>query len=85
MESNGLLFALNYDPDAPLCAMALFDFSQNLVDLWHGSDSQEKRDILDCVSSNRTVDSVSLDAVKRKPFDFLAERQFLKSGRGGRT
>ena len=77
--------AKTYDPEAPVRAMALFDFSQNLVDLWHGSDSQEKRDILDCVSSNRTVDSVSLDVVKRKPFDFLAERQFLKSGRGGRT
>ena len=77
--------AKTYDSEAPVRALALFDFSQNLVDLWRGSNSEEKRDILECVSLNRTVDSVSLCVVKRKPFDFLAERPFLRNGRGGGT
>ncbi len=72
----------NYDPDAALRAMGLFDFSQNLVDLWHGSNSQTKREILDCVSLNRTVSNVTLCLTKRKPFDFLAERPFLEKSRG---
>ncbi|MFH0911493.1 MAG: hypothetical protein V1918_08335, partial [Planctomycetota bacterium] len=74
--------ANHYDPDAPVRALTLFDFSQNLVDLWHGSNSSVKREILDCVSLNRTVSDVSLCLTKRRPFDFLAERPFLKIGRG---
>ena len=72
------------DPDAPLRALALFDFSQNLVDVWHGSKSARKRQILECVSLNRRVDDATLVVEKRKPFSFLAERPFLKDGRGGR-
>jgi hypothetical protein len=75
--------ANNYDPDAPVCALALFDFSQRTAELWEGSNSEVKREILDCVSLNRTVSDVSLCLTKRKPFDFLAERPFLKNGRGG--
>lgn len=71
-----------YDPDAPVRALALFDFSQRLAELWEGSNSEVKREILDCVSLNRTVSSVSLALTKRRPFDFLAERPFLKNGRG---
>ena len=74
--------AQNYDPDAPVRALAVFDFSQNLVSLWQRSNSAQKREILDCVSLNRAVDSVSLCLTKRKPFDFLAERPFLKESRG---
>ena len=74
--------AKNYDPDAPVRALAVFDFSQNLVNLWQRSNSAQKREILDCVSLNRAVDSVSLCLTKRKPFDFLAERPFLKESRG---
>ena len=76
--------ANNYDPDAPVRALALFDFSQRIAELWEGSNSEVKREILDCVSLNRTVSDVSLCLTKRKPFDFLAERPFLKDGRGGR-
>jgi hypothetical protein len=71
-----------YDPDAPVRALALFDFSQNLVELWRGSNSDVRREILDCVSLNRTVSDVSLCVTKRKPFDYLAERPFLQNGRG---
>ena len=69
-------------PDAPLRALALFDFSQNLVDIWRGSNSARKCQILESVSLNRRVDDATLYLEKRKPFDFLAERRFLKAGRG---
>ena len=72
------------DPDAPARALALFDFSQRLVDIWHRSNSQDKRQIVDCVSLNRTLDDVTLVLAKRSPFDYLAERPFLKDGRGDR-
>ncbi len=71
------------DPDAPARALALFDFSQKLVDVWHRSNSEEKRQVLYCVSLNRIVTAASLCVTKRKPFDYLAERPFLKNGRGG--
>ena len=73
-----------YDPEAPERALALFDFSQNLVDLWRGSNSGDRRQILESVSLNRTVSDASLCLTKRRPFDFLAERPFLKIGRGDR-
>ena len=79
MEKNNSI-----DPDAPLRALAVFDFSQNLVDIWRGSNSAKKRQILEDVSLNRRVDDATLVLEKRKPFDFLAERPFLKNGRGGR-
>ncbi len=71
------------DPDAPARALALFDFSQKLVEVWHRSNSEDKRQIVDCVSLNRTVDDVTLVLAKRSPFDWIAERPFLKNGRGG--
>jgi DNA invertase Pin-like site-specific DNA recombinase len=63
-------------------ALEVFDFSQNLVDIWRGSNWARRRQILDCVSLNRTLSDVSLDFTRRKPFDFLAERPFLKESRG---
>jgi hypothetical protein len=68
--------------DAADSKQALFDFSQNLVELWRGSNTDVRREILDCVSLNRTVSDVSLCITKRKPFDFLAERPFVANGRG---
>ena len=72
----------NYDPDAPARALAVFDFSQNLVRIWQRSNSAQKREILDCVSLNRTISDVSLYLVKRKPFDYLAKLPIFKDGRG---
>ena len=80
--ADALAQANAYDPAAPARALALLDFSQNLVDIWRGSNSVVRREILDCVSLNRRVSDVSLVLEKRKPFDFLAERPFLKNGRG---
>ena len=70
------------DPQLAERALGLFDFSQNLVELWRGSNSAQKRELLEVVSLNRKVSDVSLVLIKRKPFDFLAERPFLKNSRG---
>ncbi len=74
--------AESFDPEAPLRALAVFEFSQRLAELWHGSNSAQKREILECVSSNRMISHASLCLEKRKPFGFLAERPFVKDGRG---
>lgn len=61
-----------------------FDLSQNLGDLWLGSNSTRKREILNLVCLNRTLSDVSLVLVKSKPFDFLAERLSVQSSCGSR-
>ena len=63
-------------------ALSLFDFSQKLPEIWHGSNSAVRREILECVSLNRTLSDVSVALEKRRPFDLLAERPILKDGRG---
>ena len=70
------------DPASADLALSVFDFSQNLPSIWCGSKWPVRREILDCVTSNRLLSDVSLDLVWRKPFDYLAERPFLKDGRG---
>jgi hypothetical protein len=62
--------------------LGAFDLSQNLVQIWRGSNSALRRELLDCVSLNRTLSDVSLCLEKRKPFDVFAERPFLKNSRG---
>ena len=71
-----------FDPAFGQTALAVFDFGQNLVPLWRGSNSARKRTILECVSLNRMLSDVNLVLVKRRPFDFLVERPFLKKSRG---
>mgnify|MGYP000428854663 CR=1 FL=1 len=63
-------------------ALSVFDFSQNLVDIWRGSNFASRRAILECVSSNRLLSGPSLVMTKRRPFDFLVERPFFNNGRG---
>ena len=76
--------AKEFDPSYGEMALSIFDFSQNMADIWQGSNFAVRREILECVSSNRTLSDVTLYLEKRKPFDYLAERPFLKNGRGGR-
>ena len=64
-------------------ALSVYDFSQNLVDIWRGSQFEARRKILECVTSNRVLTSTTLCVTKRKPFDWLAERPFIVDGRGG--
>ena len=61
---------------------AVFDFSQNLANLWRGSNYAVRREILECVSLNRLLSDTSLYLEKRKPFDILAEGLSFKDGRG---
>ena len=70
------------DPQLAERALSLYDFSQNLVDIWHGSNWSRRREILECVSSNRLLSDTSLCLVKRKPFSDLAERLPFVYGRG---
>ena len=72
------------DQDMGQKAMALFDLSQKLPEVWQRSNSSQKRQLLQCVSLNRQISGVSLCMTKRKPFDFLTERPFLKKSRGER-
>lgn len=74
----------NFEPAQAEAALTVFDFSQNLVDIWRGSNFAVRREILDCVSSNRTLSPVSLALTKRKPFDILAEGPILKKSRDER-
>ncbi len=62
-------------------ALSVYDFSQNLVNIWRRSNNVDKKAILTCVSSNPMLFNAKLVLPKRKPFDFLAERPFLKDGR----
>ncbi len=70
------------DPQLAERALSLYDFSQNLVDIWHGSNWSRRREVLECVSSNRLLSDTSLVLVKRKPFGVLAERLSFGFGRG---
>ena len=70
------------DPERGKLALTVFDFSQKLAEHWRGSKFDVRREILECVTSNRAISDTTLCLVKRKPFDFLAEQAFLKDGRG---
>ena len=63
-----------FDPARGEGAVQIFDFSQKAVNLWEGSNTTLKRDLLETLSLNRVVSDVSLCLTKRKPFDMLAEQ-----------
>ena len=75
-----------FDPRGGEWALSVFDFSQNLGEIWRGSNFPVRREILNCVNLNRTLGDLSLVLAKRKPFDGVpfgsAERPFLKNSRG---
>lgn len=73
-----------FDPANAELALQVFDFSQNLVNIWRGSNFSVRREILNCVSLNRTLDDATLCLTKRKPFDAIAEGLQMKNGRGDR-
>lgn len=65
-------------------ALAVFEFSQKVPEIWRGSKMLEKRRILETVSLNRRLGDVSLDLEKRKPFDELAKRLEIQLSRADR-
>lgn len=65
-------------------ALAAFDWSQEAATAWQGSNSEQKRAILDALSLNRTLSATTLCVPKRKPFCFLAKRPQIQTTRGER-
>lgn len=63
-------------------ALAVFDWCQNAAEIWRGSNSAQRREILDSVSLNRSLSDVTLVTTKRKPFDVLAEGPLSEKNRG---
>lgn len=72
------------EPPDVRAALAVFEFSQNVPDLWRGSKMLEKRRILETLSLNRMLGDVTLVLEKRKPFDELAKRLEIQLSRGDR-
>ena len=72
------------DPVRGDVALALFDWTQNAVEIWRGSNNAIRREILDAVCLNRTLTDVNLYATKRKPFDVFAKGIGIKNSRGDR-
>lgn len=72
------------DPTRGEIALAIFDFTQNAAERWQGSNNAVRREVLDLVCLNRSLNDVSLVTTKRKPFDIFAERLDLKNSRGDR-
>ena len=80
--SLGKVFTV--EPTDVRAALAIFEFSQKIPEIWRGSKMLEKRRILEVVSLNRVLGGVTLALEKRKPFDELAKRLPIQSSRGDR-
>ncbi len=65
-------------------ALAVFEFSQKIPEIWRGSKMLEKRRILETVSLNRVLGHVTLVLEKRKPIDELAKRPLVTLSRADR-
>ena len=63
-------------------AIKAFELSQRLEEKWTCADFQAKRQILEIICLNFTLDGVTLCPEMRKPFDVLAEGLVLKRSRG---
>ena len=65
-------------------ALELYDWTQKAAEIWRGSNNAVKREILDAVCLNRSLNDVNLVTQKRKPFDSFAERPILSNSRDDR-
>lgn len=54
-------------------AEAALNLSQRAVEMWEGSNTAVRRELLEIVSLNCDLDSTSLGLVWNKPLDALAE------------
>ncbi len=72
------------DPACGDMARAVYDFTQNAVEVWNGSNQESKQRILRAFSLNRTLSDTTLCLEKRKPFSLIAERLPVRTSRGGR-
>ncbi len=71
-----------WDSKRGALALAAFDFSQRAGEIWRRSKWDVRREILTALSSNRSLNAVSLVLVKRKPFDVFTEGPLLTNGWG---
>lgn len=76
--------APSLEPVDVRAALAVFEFSQKVPEIWRGSKMLQKRRILETLSLNRIVGDVTLVLEKRKPFDELAKRPEIQLSRGDR-
>ena len=65
-------------------AVEAFELSQTLKDKWFKADYRAKRQLLELVCLNFTLDDVTLVPTWRKPFDVLAKKAFSENSRGDR-
>jgi site-specific DNA recombinase len=65
-------------------AQKVFELSQSLTERWLASDYSVKRQILEMVCLNFTLDGVTLVPEMRSPFDLLIEGLSVPSSRGDR-
>ena len=70
--------------DQAALAGKVFELSQSPEQKWVGAEYVEKRQLLDLVCLNFSMNDVSLVAEMRKPFNLLAEGPLVLSSRGDR-
>ncbi len=77
------LEALNGNgPDIIHTAGRILELSQKLPDLWLGRNNDEKRELVDTLYWNCTLDGATLSATYKKPFSILAEGTQTQKWRG---
>ena len=82
---NEVLAALgDVDAGRGRLAVTLFDWTQNGAEAWRGSNNAVRREILESVCLNRTLNDATLVLEKRKPFDVFAERPDWSNSRDDR-
>ncbi len=65
-------------------AVKVFELSQALSEKWLAADIAEKRQLLEIMCLNWTLDGVTLVPEMRKPFDLLVKGLLVSSSRGDR-
>ena len=65
-------------------AQKVFELSQSLTDRWVGAEYAEKRQILEMLCLNFSLDGATLVPTMRSPFDLLVEGRLVSSSRGDR-
>ena len=63
-------------------AQRVFELSQSLTERWVASQYADKRQILEMICLNFTLDGATLVPEMRKPFDILVEGLSVSSSRG---
>ncbi|MCB2229881.1 recombinase family protein [bacterium] len=68
-------------PNAIATAERVLELSQKLPDLWLSRNNYEKRELVELIYSNCTLDGATLSAAYKKPFSIIAEGTRTKKWR----